>query len=118
VEKACADWPPGALHVERFAPRAVEVAADGERPFELVLRRSGITTTVPPDKTILEVVEQHGLSVLSSCRVGTCGTCEQEVLDGEIDHRDSVLTEEDRESGEYMMICVSRCRSAQLVLDL
>jgi ferredoxin len=56
--------------------------------------------------------------VLSSCRVGTCGTCEQAVLDGELDHRDSVLSEEDREAGEYMMICVSRCRSERLVLDL
>lgn len=118
VERECTGWPPGALHVERFAPKAVEVAPDGDRPFELVLRRSGITTAVPPDATILEVVERAGLSVLSSCRVGTCGTCEQEVLEGEIDHRDSVLTEEDRASGEYMMICVSRCRSPRLVLDL
>jgi len=118
VERQCAGWPAGALHVERFTPKAVEPAPDGDRPFELVLRRSGITTAVPPDATILEVVERAGLSVLSSCRVGTCGTCEQEVLEGEIDHRDSVLTEEDRASGEYMMICVSRCRSPQLVLDL
>lgn len=118
VEAQCAAWLPGALHIERFAPKPVEPAPGGDTPFELVLQRSGITAVVPAEKTILEIVEENGLSVLSSCRVGTCGTCEQEVVSGEIDHRDSVLTEEDREAGEYMMICVSRCRSERLVLDL
>ncbi len=118
VEGQCAAWPRGALHTERFTPKPVEPAAAYDTPFELVLQRSGITAVVPADKTILDVVEEAGLSVLSSCRVGTCGTCEQEVVSGEIDHRDSVLTEEDREAGEYMMICVSRCRSGRLVLDL
>jgi ferredoxin-NADP reductase len=115
---AAAGWPPGALHVERFAPKPVEPTAAADASFELVLQASGITTAVPGDRSILEVVEQHGLSVLSSCRIGTCGTCEQHVLAGELEHRDSVLTEEDREAGEYMMICVSRCRSERLVLDL
>jgi ferredoxin len=118
VESQCAAWPPGALHVERFAPKPAEPAAAADSPFELVLQRSGVTTVVPADQTILEVVERAGISLLSSCRIGTCGTCEQEVIAGDIDHRDSVLTEEDREVGEYMMICVSRCRSERLVLDL
>ena len=118
VEAQCAGWLPGALHTERFTPKPVEPAAGGDTPFELVLQRSGITAVVPADKTVLDVVEEEGLSVLSSCRVGTCGTCEQEIVSGEIDHRDSVLTEEEREAGEYMMICVSRCRSERLVLDL
>ena len=118
AEAQCAAWLPGALHTERFTPKPVEPAAGGDTPFELVLQRSRITAVVPADKTILDVVEEEGLSVLSSCRVGTCGTCEQEVVSGEVDHRDSVLTEEERVAGEYMMICVSRCRSARLVLDL
>jgi ferredoxin-NADP reductase len=118
VEAQCATWLPGALHTERFTPKPVEPAVGGDTAFELVLQRSGITATVAGDQTVLDVVEENGLSVLSSCRVGTCGTCEQEVVSGEIDHRDSVLTEEDREAGEYMMICVSRCRSERLVLDL
>jgi len=118
VEAQCSAWLPGALHTERFTPKPAEPAPGGDAPFDLVLQRSGITATVPADQTILEVVEAHGLSVLSSCRVGTCGTCEQEVVSGEVDHRDSVLSEEDQEAGEYMMICVSRCRSERLVLDL
>jgi ferredoxin-NADP reductase len=118
VEAQCAAWPAGALHLERFAPKQVEAPEGGDRPFELVLQRSGITMEVPPDRSILDVVQAAGISVLSSCRIGTCGTCEQQVLDGDMDHRDSVLTEEDREAGEYMMICVSRARSERLVLDL
>jgi ferredoxin-NADP reductase len=118
IEGATSDWPHGALHLERFAPKPLDPASGSDVAFELVLQRSGVTDVVPPDKTILEVVEQHGLSVLSSCRIGTCGTCEQAVLSGDLDHRDSVLSEEDREAGEYMMICVSRCRSERLVLDL
>jgi ferredoxin-NADP reductase len=117
VERHCAAWPAGALRVERFTPKAAGPSAAGDTSFELVLQRSGITAVVPPGKTVLEVAEQAGLSVLSSCRIGTCGTCEQEVVSGDIDHRDSVLTDSEREAGEYMMICVSRCRSERLVLD-
>ena len=118
VEAQCARWPAGSLHLERFAARALDPATTVDKQFELVLQRSGITTTVPPDRTILEVVEEAGLSVLSSCRIGTCGTCEQGVISGELDHRDAVLTEEDRETGEYLLICVSRACSDRLVLDL
>jgi ferredoxin-NADP reductase len=109
VEKRCG----GELHVERFAARPVEAgAAEG---FEVVLQRSGITLTVPPDRSILEVVEEAGVSALSSCQEGVCGTCETAVLEGLPDHRDSLLTEEDE---DYVMICVSRSRSPRLVLDL
>jgi pyrrolidone-carboxylate peptidase len=55
---------------------------------------------------------------LSSCAEGTCGTCETAVLGGRPDHRDSVLTEEERRAGDCMMICVSRSCTARLVLDL
>ena len=118
VELACRDWPAGALHIERFAPKPTGPAAAADRPIEVVLQRSGITTLVPPDRSILEALEQAGVSVLSSCRAGTCGTCEQWILDGEPDHRDSVLSAEERAAGESMMICVSRAHSQRLVLDL
>ncbi|GLZ12732.1 ferredoxin [Actinomadura sp. NBRC 104425] len=115
VEERCAAWPPGALHVERFTPKD-DTGPRGS--FEVELARSGRTLTVPPGKSILQVVEEAGVQVLSSCREGTCGTCETEVLGGEPDHRDSVLTDEERRSGEIMMICVSRARGARLTLDL
>jgi ferredoxin len=86
--------------------------------FELVLEQSGFTLSVPPDRSILSVVEEAGIGVLSSCAEGTCGTCETAVLEGVPDHRDSVLTDEEKEGNDCMMICVSRSTTARLVLDL
>ncbi|MGR6973996.1 PDR/VanB family oxidoreductase [Streptomyces cynarae] len=113
VEGRC---PAGTLRVERFQPKEQPTGDDGE--FEVVLAQSGRTLTVPPHVSILDTVRDAGVEVLFSCTEGTCGTCETDVLEGTPDHRDSVLTEEERESGETMMICVSRCRGGRLVLDL
>lgn len=117
VEERCATWPAGALHVERFAARAPE-ATDADQEFELVLARSGLTVTVPAGRSVFDAVQDAGVSVLGSCHEGLCGTCEQIVLDGEIDHRDSVLNAQEQASNEMMMICVSRSLSARLTLDL
>ncbi|MFD4255155.1 PDR/VanB family oxidoreductase [Amycolatopsis thermoflava] len=117
VEQRCAAWPPGSLHVERFSPKAGADA--GERTtFEVELAASGRTVTVPPDKSILAAIEEAGVSVLSSCQEGTCGTCETPVLDGVPDHRDSLLTDAERAANDTMMICVSRSCGPRLVLDL
>ena len=117
VEERCSVWPRGTLHVERFAPKSSdETTPDHE--LEVVLTRSGLTMTVPPGTSILQAVEEAGVSVLSSCREGTCGTCETAVLEGIPDHRDSVLTGDERDSHDFMMICVSRSRDGRLVLDL
>jgi ferredoxin-NADP reductase len=117
VEAACADWPAGALHVERFAPKDVgEPVLAGA--FEVELAVSGMTLTVPSDRSILDVVEEAGVAVLSSCQEGTCGTCETPVLKGEVDHRDSLLTPEEQEANETMFICVSRAACPKLVLEL
>jgi ferredoxin-NADP reductase len=115
VERHCASWPAGALHVERFTARPDTGARDS---FEVELARTGRTVLVPADRSILEVVEDAGVPVLSSCREGTCGTCETDVLGGTPDHRDSLLTPDERATGETMMICVSRSCGGKLVLDL
>jgi ferredoxin-NADP reductase len=117
VEQRCAGWPRGALHVERFAPRPQTGAAPAQA-FEVVLERSELSLTVPPDRSILSLVEEAGVGVLSSCAEGTCGTCETGVLEGVPDHRDSVLTDDERQANDCMMICVSRSTTARLVLDL
>ncbi|MEV1155219.1 PDR/VanB family oxidoreductase [Micromonospora chokoriensis] len=116
VEKRCLGWPPGRLHVERFTPLATTGGEETTIEVELVL--SGRTVTVPPGTPILQAVEEAGVSVLSSCREGTCGTCETPVLDGVPDHRDSLLTAQERAAGDTMMICVSRARTPRLVLEL
>ncbi|MFC0438871.1 PDR/VanB family oxidoreductase [Kutzneria buriramensis] len=114
VEQHCTA---GALHLERFAPRTG--ARDGPcQEFDVELARTGAVLGVPADQSILEAVERSGVSVLSSCREGTCGTCETAVLSGTPDHRDSVLTDEERAANDMMMICVSRSCSPRLVLDL
>jgi ferredoxin-NADP reductase len=113
VEEAC---PSGLLHVERFQPKVQESGPDGE--FEVVLERAGRTLTVPAGVSVLDTVRAAGVEVLYSCTEGTCGTCETDVLEGTPDHRDSVLTDEEREAGETMLICVSRCLGKRLVLDL
>jgi ferredoxin-NADP reductase len=117
VEAQCASWPHGALHVERFAPKEVGEPVRSEA-FEVTLQQSGLTLTVPPDKSILEVVGEAGVSVLSACGEGTCGTCETAVVEGVPDHRDSLLDDDEKASGDYMMICISRSVTPRLVLDL
>ncbi|MBG7702730.1 oxidoreductase [Streptomyces sp. MC1] len=101
------------VRLERFAPRA-GVGGDGE--FTLELRRSGRTVTVPADSTVLAAVRRELPDTAYSCEQGFCGTCRQRVLEGEIDHRDELLT--DAERRDAMLICVSRARSDRLVLDM
>ncbi|MFE3591690.1 PDR/VanB family oxidoreductase [Streptomyces niveus] len=117
VEDRCRAWPAGVLQVERFQA-AEPPSSAAESAFDVVLSRSDLTLRVPPGRSVLEVARAAGVPALSSCAEGICGTCETEVLEGEPDHRDSVLSPEERESGETMMICVSRARGARLVLDL
>ena len=117
VEERCLAWPSRSLRVERFSARPL-TAPVRAGAFEVELARSGLSLTIPPDRSILDVVEEAGAGVLSSCAEGTCGTCETGVLEGLPDHRDSVLTEEERRAGDRMMICVSRSCSARLVLNL
>ncbi|RKR92306.1 ferredoxin-NADP reductase [Micromonospora pisi] len=108
---------PGALRVERFAPKE-QGAPVRQASFEVELAASGLVLTVPPDRSVLETIEAAGVSVLFSCTEGTCGTCETTVLAGEPDHRDSLLTEQERAANDTMFICVSRSLGPRLVLDL
>ncbi|WP_308194392.1 PDR/VanB family oxidoreductase [Micromonospora salmantinae] len=116
VEEHCRGWPTGCLHVERFTAPAG--TGEPETTIVVELALSGRTVTVPPGTPILQAVEEAGVQVLSSCREGTCGTCETPVLAGMPEHRDSLLTEEERAAGDTMMICVSRARTPRLVLEL
>ncbi|MEU9101561.1 PDR/VanB family oxidoreductase [Streptomyces sp. NPDC048361] len=100
-------------HVERFAPGATPAGAR----FEVELRRSGRTLAVPADRSLLSVLRAAEVPGVSySCEQGFCGTCQQRVVEGGIDHRDELLT--DTERADSMLICVSRCLGPKLVLDL
>ncbi|MEU9194022.1 PDR/VanB family oxidoreductase [Streptomyces hundungensis] len=99
-------------YLERFAPGAAAVGSG----FEVELRRSGRTLAVPGDRSLLSVLRAQVPGVSYSCEQGFCGTCQQRVLEGEIDHRDGLLTDTERDGS--MLICVSRCLGTKLVLDL
>ncbi|MDF0529498.1 PDR/VanB family oxidoreductase [Tsukamurella sp. 8F] len=109
----------GVLHVERFAPRASDDADDGsDRAFTVRLARSGLTLDVGSDESILDVLERAGVAPMTSCRAGTCASCETTVLEGSVLHRDSVLTAVEKDAGTSMMVCVSRAYGDLVVLDL
>ncbi|WP_405839303.1 PDR/VanB family oxidoreductase [Streptomyces sp. NBC_01518] len=101
------------VRLERFAPRA---PLGGNAPFEVELRRSGRTLTVPADSTLLAAVRAELPDTLYSCEQGFCGTCQQRVLEGEVEHRDELLTDAERD--DSMLICVSRARGERIVLDM
>ncbi|WP_067678919.1 PDR/VanB family oxidoreductase [Nocardia miyunensis] len=104
------------VHVERFARREGENEGTATE-FEVEFARSGVAVTVPADRSILEMAEESGVDIDSSCQEGICGSCETAVLSGTPDHRDEVLSEAEREAGKTMMVCVSRSCSARLILD-
>ncbi|MDM0084603.1 PDR/VanB family oxidoreductase [Variovorax sp. J31P179] len=107
-------WSPASVHFESFNE------GGGVRPddqvFTVKLARSGGEFQVPVGKSILAALREHGYNAASSCESGTCGTCRTGLLCGEADHRDMVLMPEEMES--QIMVCVSRARSPELVLDL
>ena len=116
VEQATTAWPDGSIHFEWFTPRSRP--ADETGSFEVVCQQSGVTLTVSPDQSILAALTQAGVEIPSSCEQGVCGTCEMRVISGEIDHRDSILSRAEQAANRTMMVCVSRARGTQLVLDI
>ncbi|MEV1295708.1 PDR/VanB family oxidoreductase [Pseudonocardia sp. NPDC049635] len=115
--------PEAALYFERFAAahpdsRLDAVPAGGERPFVVELRRSGRTVEIAPDRSALDVIREVVPGMPYSCTEGYCGSCEVAVLDGTPDHRDEILTPEERARGRTMFPCVSRALSERLVLDV
>ncbi|MFE3454221.1 PDR/VanB family oxidoreductase [Nonomuraea sp. NPDC059194] len=114
VERALDD--PARLRVERFRAPEQPRGSAAEAPFTVVCRDRRFT--VEPGKSILETLRANGLDAPSSCEEGICGTCETRVLGGEPDHRDFLLTDAEKAAGTSMMLCVSRARTPELVLDL
>lgn len=117
LDAAAAGWAPETLHVERFEARELTEPVL-HQSFEVELLLSGTTVEVTEDQSVLDAVEAAGVFVLSSCREGTCGTCETVVVEGEVDHRDSILSPGEQEANDRMMICVSRAACPRLVLEL
>lgn len=111
---AAAGWDGESVRYERFS------AAPGpdDTPFTATVAGSGARVNVAGNESLLDALARHGIDVPSSCQAGTCGTCLTMVLDGEVDHRDSVLTPDERAENSMMCICVSRAAGSELVIDL
>jgi vanillate O-demethylase ferredoxin subunit len=113
--QATASLPPGQVHYERFG--ADTSALTGEA-FVVRLARSGRSVSIASNQSIVEALMDIGIEVPYSCQQGICGACEVKVLAGTPDHRDEVLTESEKTSNASMMICCSRARTPEIVLDL
>ena len=94
------------------------MSQDENRAFDVVLQRDGRRLSVPADRSLLEVLIEAGVPIACVCRDGICGTCETSVVAGEVDHRDEVLTDDERAASRTMMVCISRAAGQELVLDL
>lgn len=102
------------IHFESFG----ETSSSANHSFQVDLRRSGRTIAVHADQSILEAVQNSGVYAQSDCARGECGVCTVRVVDGEVDHRDTCLSESDRHSARLMTPCVSRAKSERLIIDL
>lgn len=107
-------WPDSAVHFEDFVGASAPHADD--RPFEVRLAKSGTAYEVAANVSILDTLRRNGHMLASSCESGTCGTCRCRFTDGEPDHRDLVLSDDEKK--REIMICVSRAKSATLTLDI
>jgi vanillate O-demethylase ferredoxin subunit len=118
VKSLCSDWDSQRVHFEWFQAPAQPPATTGEHSFTLKLARRGLEITVSAQSSILDVLEAHDVIIPSVCKEGVCGTCECRILSGEADHRDVVLTDDERAANEVLMVCVSRAKGDCLTLDL
>lgn len=105
-------------HIERFSAAQSPPSEEARSSYSVELKKSGKTLQVRPDLSLLDVLLEAGCDIDYSCREGVCGSCETRVMEGDIDHRDGVLTKAERAANRSMMVCVSGCKSQRLVLDL
>lgn len=124
ARKAAAHWPADAVHFELFAspaaPVAVEIPpAGGDVPFEVELRRSGIVIMVGADQTILQAMLAAGVKAPHVCKEGWCGNCQLTLLEGRADHRDEVLSDDEKAANTAIQTCISRAAPGErrLVID-
>lgn len=117
LQKACVNLKGGKLRFERFQP-VVEENTSENSAFDIILDSSGERIRVESDKTILATLQENNIDIQVGCANGMCGACMLDVLEGDIDHRDNVLDDEEKLENDRMCVCVSRAKSEFLVLDI
>lgn len=118
LQKLGEQWPEGVLHYEYFSTEGSLLDPDKEHAFEAVLKDSAMTVTVAANQTLLQALQAAGVDVPVDCGEGLCGTCEVSILDGDVDHRDRVLSKAERVANQRMMSCCSRAKGQKIVLAL
>jgi ferredoxin len=120
LEQASRHWPEDSLRVEHFSTTLGALDPAREHGFEVELRESGLTLQVRSDQTLLDALRGANIDIESDCREGLCGSCEVPVLEGDVDHRDMVLTRSERAACTRMMSCCSRAKTTgqKIVLAL
>lgn len=108
-------WTRERIHVERFAAKVPPAALD--KIFEVKIASTGAVYKIPGDKTVTAFLEEQGVKIATSCEQGMCGTCKIKILEGDADHRDKRLSDQEKAEG-YFLACVSRAKSDLLVLNL
>lgn len=109
-------WRDSQMHSETFVPRIIETSEN--KPFEVVLARSGKVLKVGVDEFLIDVLNRNKCGVPCSCTQGICGSCITPVIEGEPEHRDAILTNEERARNDKMCVCVGRAKGERIVLDL
>lgn len=104
------------IHRESFSAAPIEAPTDSG--FEVEIASTGQTFFIPTDKSVATVLEEAGIEVLVSCQQGICGSCITGIIEGEPDHKDSVLSDSERKSGKLFTPCCSRSLTPRLVLDI
>ncbi len=115
AEAAQQGWDSGRIHFELFSN---DISGAENAAFDVEIHSTGQVIHVPADKSIIEALEDAGLDPLYDCQRGDCGICQCDVIEGIPDHRDVILSDSEKASNSVMQICVSRAKSAKLVLDL
>ncbi len=118
VKSATTAWPTNTVRFEHFSADESTGPKEGDDSFEVVIQSTGKVLQIPADKSILTVLEENGIFVDHACCEGICGTCETGLLEGEVDHRDMILTDDEKEENQVLMVCCSRAKSSRLTLDL
>jgi ferredoxin-NADP reductase len=117
-ERICSELGHPNAHIERFSAVEVHASVDAKASYTVELRRSGTSFEITPKKSLHQWLLDVRANVPFSCEEGVCGSCETRVLEGDVDHRDSVLTAAEKAGNKVMMVCVSGCKSPRLVLDI
>jgi dimethylamine monooxygenase subunit B len=107
-------YPDSSIHFELFTPPNLGPS----HPFEVMLTKSNVSIQVPEDRSLLDVLLEKGIEAPYSCKIGGCGSCEVEVGEGEVDHRDFFLSDQDKNKRNVMLTCVSRAKSKQVSIRL